>query len=354
MSVQQFDYLHDLLIPKLQKRSRREPLSTEIRVAVTLSFLAHGDNVATTSWYFRIGKSTLYNIIPEVCKAIWEVVQPIYLQCPQQENEWIKIADEFYNIWNFPNCIGAIDGKHCRIQAPINSGSAFHNYKGYFSFVLMEIADARYRFIWVDIGNYGSLNDAGIWSNTAMCQGLENNTISLPEARSLPNTNLITPFSFVGDEGFPLKIYLMRPYARRNLVDDEQRIFNYRLSRARRVVENAFGILVSRWRILQKPLNVKLETAELIVQAVTCLHNYIIDTGSNDNQYLHEDIDREGSNGEIIAGNWRNLIRENNFINPLGRVGANIGTVTAMRQRDALARYFISEQGSIPWQWQHI
>lgn len=90
-----------------------------------------------------------------MCKAIWEVVQPIYLQCPQQENEWIKIAYEFYNIRNFPNCIGAIDGKHCRIQAPINSGSAFHNYKGYFSFVLMGIADARYRFIWVDIGNYG-------------------------------------------------------------------------------------------------------------------------------------------------------------------------------------------------------
>lgn len=138
------------------------------------------------------------------------------------------------------------------------------------------------------------------------------------------------------------------------MVDDEQRIFNYRLSRARRIIENAFGILVSRWRILQKPLNVKLETAEFIVQVVTCLHNYIIDTGSNKNQYLHEDIDREGSNGEIIAGNWRNLIRENNFINPLGRVGANIGTATAMRQRDALARYFISEQGSIPWQWQHI
>lgn len=82
-------------------------------------------------------------------------MQPIYLHCPQNENEWLKIADEFYSMWNFPNCIGAIDGKHCRIQAPANTGSAFHNYKGYFSFVLMAIVDARYRFIWVDIGNYG-------------------------------------------------------------------------------------------------------------------------------------------------------------------------------------------------------
>lgn len=108
--------------------------------------------------YFRIGKSTLYKIIPEVCNAIWEVLQAVYLQCPQEGAEWKRIADEFYNIWDFPNCIGAIDGKHCRIQAPPNSGSAFHNYKSHFSLILMAIVDARYKFIWVDIGDYGKDN----------------------------------------------------------------------------------------------------------------------------------------------------------------------------------------------------
>lgn len=83
------------------------------------------------------------------------MLQPTYLRCPQEEAEWIKIADEYNNMWNFPNCIGAIDGKHCRIQAPSNSHSTFHNYKGYFSLILMAIVDARYRFIWVDIGDYG-------------------------------------------------------------------------------------------------------------------------------------------------------------------------------------------------------
>lgn len=119
------------------------------------SFLAHGDSVATTSLLFRIGKSTLYSIIPEVCSAIWEELNTTYLQCPQEESEWITIANDFYNIWNYPNCIGAIDGKHCRIQAPAMSGSAFHNYKGYFSLVLMAIVNARYKFVWVDIGDYG-------------------------------------------------------------------------------------------------------------------------------------------------------------------------------------------------------
>lgn len=184
MSVHQFDHLHDLLKPKLLKRSRREPLPTELRVAVTLrlvfglgyltiiaglmaqnginystiiffSYLSHGDSVTTTSWHFRIGKTTLYSIIPEVCNAIWEVLQPTYLTHPQEEEGWFKIADDFCNIWNFPNCIGAIDGKHCRIKSPPNTGSAFHNYKDYFSLVLMGIVDAHYRFIWVDIGDYG-------------------------------------------------------------------------------------------------------------------------------------------------------------------------------------------------------
>lgn len=104
--------------------------------------------------WFRIGKSTLYAIIPEVCKAIWDVLQSQYLKCPQSEDEWLSIADEYYNIWNFPNCIGAIDGKHCHIQAPPYSGSAFHNYKGFFS---VAIVDANYSFIWVDIGDYGKL-----------------------------------------------------------------------------------------------------------------------------------------------------------------------------------------------------
>ncbi|EZA46416.1 hypothetical protein X777_00182, partial [Ooceraea biroi] len=110
-----------------------------LQIHILFSFLAHGDSVITTALLFRIGKSTVYSIIPEVCNAIWEVLQVTYLRCPQNENEWIKIAEEFNMLWNFPNYIGAIDGKHCRIQAPINTHSAFHNYKGYFSLVTIKL-----------------------------------------------------------------------------------------------------------------------------------------------------------------------------------------------------------------------
>jgi len=185
-----------------------------------------------------------------------------------------------------------------------------------------------------------------------MGQAFENNTISIPQPRPLLNTDIVVPFSIVGDEGFPLKSYLMRPYARRNLQGNEQRVFNYRLSRARWIIENAFGILAARWRILEKPISMKLRTTETIlhdIQAITCLHNYIITTGFNDNCYLHEGIaDREGPNGKLIEGSWRSLTLQHPVLNRMGRIGANIGSIAAMKQRDSLGQYFVSDEGSIP------
>lgn len=85
------------------------------------------------------------------------------------------------------------------------------------------------------------------------------------------------------------------------------------------------------------------------------MHNYIISTNLCNNQYLYDDIiDRDGPNGTIITGSWRNNIAGNGFLNDLGRIGANVGTVAAMKQREILTQYFISEEGSIPYQWQNI
>lgn len=68
-------------------------------------------------WSFRIGRSTVYKIIPETCNAIITALQPpIYLP-PMTREDWRNVADGFYEKWNFPNCIGAVDGKHIRIQA---------------------------------------------------------------------------------------------------------------------------------------------------------------------------------------------------------------------------------------------
>ena len=88
-------------------------------------------------------------------------MQPIYLKQPTHA-EWKRIAARYHEKWQFPNCIGALDGKHVRMVAPNNSGSVYYNYKGTFSIVLLAICDADYRFTIVDVGASGHKSDAGI------------------------------------------------------------------------------------------------------------------------------------------------------------------------------------------------
>ena len=145
-----------------------------------------------------------------------------------------------------------------------NSGAQWYNYKGTFSLVLLALVDADYCFTVVDIGSYGRNSDGGIFANSALGQSLKEGTLNIPQDQVLPGSppnNDPIPFVIVGDEAFPLKTYLMRPYPGRNLTD-EKRIYNYRHSRARRLSENVFGILAARWRIFNR--RIQLDPDRLI------------------------------------------------------------------------------------------
>lgn len=86
-------------------------------------------------------------------------------QMPKNEAEWKAVAEDYYNRWNYPNCVGAMDGKHISLQAPINSGSEFFNYKGFFSIVLFAVVDANYNFIYANVGCQGRISDGGVFSS---------------------------------------------------------------------------------------------------------------------------------------------------------------------------------------------
>ena len=107
-----------------------------------------------------MGYSTIHYIVRETCGAIWDGLVKEEMS-PPSADRWKEIEREFANRWNFPNCVGAVDGKHIVITAPFKSGSLYHNYKGTFSINLMALVDANYKFIFVDIGQYGSNADWG-------------------------------------------------------------------------------------------------------------------------------------------------------------------------------------------------
>lgn len=237
-------------------------------------YLATGDSHQTIAFSFRMGRSTVTKIVKEVCKEIWNVLHAIYLSNPTEEI-WRQNEIGFRELWGFPNCVGSIDGKHVAIKCPPNTGSNYFCYKNYFSIVLLAIVDPFYKFSVVDIGSYGRHSDSGIFENSVFYREFIDGKTLLPP-KPLPGTTHPIPHVLIGDEGFGLQTYLMRPFPRPSTVEDERKkIYNLRLSRARRVVENAFGILVQKWRIFLRPIDLEIEAVIDVVKATCCLHNYL-------------------------------------------------------------------------------
>ena len=177
----------------------------------------------------------------------------------------------------------------------------------------------------------------------------ESGSLGLPFPDPLPHDYQDVPYFFVGDDAFALRETMMKPYSKRNLNDDE-RIFNYRLSCARRVVENAFGILANRFQVLLTTMRHKPSTVKVIVKACIVLHNLMrIRYPSIQNEM----IDRpEDINTDFIPGAWRqdkNL--EDTHIVPGSNTSRN---KEGKKIRNLLKHWVNSEAGAVPWQDQMI
>ena len=213
-----------------------------------------------------------------------------------------------------------MDGKHVLIRRPPNSGSYYYNYKGTYSVVLFAIVNANYEFIYVQTGTNGRVSDGGIWSGTSIYKRLISNTLGIPSPTQVPGTDDILPYVFIGDEAFPLMENVMKPFSQKHISHDEK-IFNYRLSRARRVSENAFGILASRFRIFLQPIALTVERIDVVVLACCALHNFLRKRSTA--KYITESfVDHEDLNGgATVPGDWRQIgsmpnLQRTRFTNP--------------------------------------
>ncbi|XP_064632850.1 uncharacterized protein LOC135491117 [Lineus longissimus] len=222
MTTAQFHDLHDLIRDDIRKltTSFRKPIGTEEQLSICLRFLATGDSYTTISFSFRVGIKTVSRIVNETCEAIWNRLQPIFMPQPTLQ-QWEDIAAGFWSKWQFPNCIGAIDGKHVLIFAPKNSGTKFFKYKKTFSVDLLALVDHRYCFVAVDIGSFGSNSDGGIFKNSAFGEKLAHGELDIPEDKVLPGGEELgippVPHVIVGDEAFPAQEHLVRPFPGKNL-----------------------------------------------------------------------------------------------------------------------------------------
>lgn len=304
---------------------------------------------------YRVGESTAHAIVKKTCAAIITALSPRFLSTPD-EKEWKKMCAGYLQNWNFPNC-GAIDGKHISIQAPPNSGSLYYNYKKTFSIVLLAACDYNYKFTLIDVGSYGSECDGRVFAESNMSKLLRQNDLNLPKGNAeLPGSELQMPCFFVADDAFVLTENMMKPYSKRYL-NEKEKNFNYRLSRARRTIENAFGILSARWRIFRRPIAVNPTTVDNIIVSAICLHNFL--KSVNDEQSVSKRmycppnfVDCENENGNLTLGNWR--LGEKSNMQPLKKAPPCRAAQKAFRQRDTLAEYFLTAEGEVPWQYDYV
>lgn len=238
----------------------------------------------------------------------------------------------------------ACDGKHVAIEKPPGSGSLFYNYKGFFSVVLFAVVNANYEFMYIQTGTNGSVHDGAILNSTAFYQKLIADDLNLPPQSPLPRTDITVPYVFLGDSAFALNRHFMKPFPLKN-INKEKRIFNYRLSRARRVVENAFGILASRFRVFRRTLSLNLDNVDSVVLACCALHNYLRKTTPS---YVPRNfVDRENTKKSTFRkGHWRN---NTDGLTPLQHVNNSQRNNEGNDVRDKFMNYFNTE-GKVSFQ----
>ncbi|XP_047132643.1 uncharacterized protein LOC124811312 [Hydra vulgaris] len=174
MSPTILEELLSWVCPLIRKKSThmRDCISAPERFCVTMRFLVTGEAQKTIAMNYRMSPSVVGRLISETCRAIW-------------------------NKWNFPYCLGAIDGKHVVMQAPACSGSSFYNYKKTHSIVLLAVCNAKHQFSLLDIGNSGRQSDGSVYANSQLGYAIENDLLDIPQACKVNGTETILPYVFV-------------------------------------------------------------------------------------------------------------------------------------------------------------
>ena len=161
-------------------------------------------------------------------------------------------------------------------------------------------------------------------------------------------------YVILSDKIFAIKPWLLKPFPGKGLTNS-QAVFNYRLSRACRTIENCIGILAARWRIFRRPIRALPEVIDQITKTCACLHNYKRPT--NNPQYLPSGFrDTEDASGNIVAGDWRTEVHGEFSAFKSADTGRafNRPSSNAKETRETFAKYFNSSEGMMSLQNLHV
>ena len=201
-----FLYILDQIKPQLTRECLSEiPHSPEFRLAICLYRLSRGDYYFTIAEMTGIGEATVCVIVIEVCAAIVQVMwnSEVFSLFPNTEDEYKDSMVAMEEQWQFPCCFGAIDGCHIPIKCPPGgqeSQKEHHNFKGFYSIVLMAIIDANFQFIWASCGFTGNNHDSTIFQATNLYENITSDNMIPKIAKDVGGVNV--PPLILGDGDF--------------------------------------------------------------------------------------------------------------------------------------------------------
>lgn len=152
-------------------------------------------------------------------------------------------------------------------QAPALSGSRFWNYKHFFSMIALVLCDAKQKIIMLDIGSSGRRGDGDVYHRSKFADKVRRNKLNVPPPCRVDGVEGKLPFFFVGDAAFERSPYMVCPY-KGNFLPPEKKVFNYRVSRGRHVVENIFAMLQRRYEILERPMRTSITVSKVVGKAI--------------------------------------------------------------------------------------
>ena len=182
-----------------------------------------------------------------------------------------ELINGFLHDWQFPQSFGALDGCHIQVSPPKEFAVDYYCYKQFYSTVLLAICDYAYRFNYINVGAPGRNNDSNVFQRSILPQFLETHPVLKQISRQIAGRSMEPVI--LADSAFPLKPNFLKPCPDCLDLTPEQHLFNYQISRAHRVIENAFGHLKARFRILCKCLEFEIGNVPAIIQTCCTLHN---------------------------------------------------------------------------------
>ena len=256
----------------------RSAISAKRRLAITLYFLASTAEYRTIANLFGVSRSFVCLCVRDVCKAITSKLS--YVVSFPHGDELVQIINDYEQRWGFPMFAGAIDGTHIPIVAPSECHAEYVNRKGYHSIIMQAVVDCKYLYRDVVIGWPGSVHDARVFSNSSIFKkGNEGKLFPDDLTVELQGVEM-SPF-IVADPAYPLLPWVLKGFQRNDNQPRRERVFNYRLSRARMTVENTFGRWKGRFIRFRKCVDMEVPALVNVVLASCILHN-ICEIQNND------------------------------------------------------------------------